>query len=350
MAKQALYYYTKRSYRHARDEDPFQYLNYVDSIQKENVALLSSFDTTRFSTDFNLYIHTYLKYRYVDPRWMFKVDMGHYDENGRPIYKDLPDEYYDFIWAIDLDNQKAYNNLFYLNALDRYLFEALNKPKEIQDKLVVEESFFSRKYHLIKSTFKGKILDFQLTKFMNHYAISALKNEDWSEVMADYKRTCQTPEYIEIVENTYGRSTKLSKGNPAPNFVLENINGDTVSLASLKSKVVFIDFWATWCSPCKSTLFKTEALVEKFKDNENVAILLINIDDKKERWKNYIDTKKIKGLHLFASPEQSKKLFKDFNFNGIPHYILIGKEGEMIDPNAINDYTLERRIEYLSNK
>lgn len=351
LATQTLHYYQKRAYRHARNMDPFLYLEYVDSIQNENRVLLNSFDTTLFSNDFNGYIKNYLKYGYVDPRWMFKVDFSNRGENGRPIYKDLPDDYYAFIWAIDLDNQKAYDNPYYSNALSRYIYEVLLNPKGVHDTVEVKNEFhYERRYDFLKSTFKGKVLDFQLTKFMHHYTPKSHESEGWNALMEDYKRTCQTPEYIELIENIYLRSTKLSKGNPAPNFVLENSKGDTVSLASLKGKVVFIDFWATWCSPCLIALPQTEALAKKFKENENVIILFVNVEDKKEKWKNYIDKENVKGLHLFAAAEQSKELFKKYNFSGLPHYVLIGKNGEMIDANVIDTSLLERNIDSFSKK
>lgn len=345
MAAQSRSFYFKRAYRYAPNEDPYRYLAYVDSIQNENIALLNSFDSTQFSDDFKLYIHNGLKYRFVDARWMFQVDFNNRDENGKPTYKDLPADYFNFIWEIDLDDQAAYDNVYYSNALERYLFEAIRKLDNEADSTVKKESFYEKEFRLINSMFRGEVLDFQLTKAMYHYVVRVLQDGGGIPFISDYRKTCKTPEYVDIIDLALQRRMNLAKGSSAPNFTLENEKGERVSLASLKDKVVFIDFWATWCSPCTSTLYKTEALAEKFKTNENVAILLINVGDDKERWKKYIENEKIKGMHLFANGEESKKLFKDYNFNGIPHYVLIGKNGEMINANAKNIYPLERLID-----
>lgn len=351
LAKQTLSFLEKRAYRHSKDMDPFLYLEYVDSIQNKNKDLLNSFNSDLFSEDFENYIKSYLKYRFVDPKWMFKVDFSQYDENGKPFYKELPDDYYDFIWNINLNDQKAYDNTYYSNALSRYIYEAQKKLEPINDTVDIKELlFYKRRYYLIKSLFTGKVLDFQLTKFMNHYTPHLQKYEKWNELREDYKLTCKTPEYIQMIENLDLRTKNLASGKPAPNFVLENFKGDTVSLASLKGKVVYIDFWATWCSPCLSTLFKTEELVEEFIDNENVVIVFINIKDNKEKWSNYVEAKNVKGLHLYADEEQSKELFMNYNFNGLPHYVLIGKNGEMLDANVTDSSSLINRIESYSKK
>src|SRR5690554_5172391 len=220
LATQTQYYFNKRAYRHTKDQDPFQYLEYVDSIEKANIHLYNSFDKNLFTEDFNLYMKNYLKYRFVDPRWMFKVDFSKFDENGKPNYKDLPDDYYAFIWDIDLNDQEAYDNTFYSNAIERYIFEVMSRKDYVNDTSPDKNKFpfYVNRYHLIKSSFKGKVLDFQLTKFMNHYASFQHEDEYWEELMIDYKNTCHNQEYIDIIVNQYKRSTSLSYGKNAPNF------------------------------------------------------------------------------------------------------------------------------------
>jgi peroxiredoxin len=75
----------------------------------------------------------------------------------------------------------------------------------------------------------------------------------------------------------------------APDFTLKDLDGDTVSLASQKGKVVFIDFWASWCPPCRESIPRVEALYQKLK-NENVAFLGINLENDPRSTKKFAVT------------------------------------------------------------
>src|SRR5262245_16789827 len=71
----------------------------------------------------------------------------------------------------------------------------------------------------------------------------------------------------------------VGKGQKAPDFSLPTLSGGTMSLASLRGKVVLIDFWAQWCEPCKKELPQLEKLSKEFKD---VVILTVNLDKSKD--------------------------------------------------------------------
>ena len=128
----------------------------------------------------------------------------------------------------------------------------------------------------------------------------------------------------------------LKRGNPAPDFEYESLEGEMVSLSSLKGNVVYIDVWATWCGPCVKEFPNSRALKEKFKDAEDVKWVYVSIDDAnaREKWKKAVAKHQLKGIHLFSGQGWNATIAKRYQIRGIPRYILVDKAGNIYDSNA----------------
>ena len=121
---------------------------------------------------------------------------------------------------------------------------------------------------------------------------------------------------------------KPTKGSQtAPNFSLEDLNGKKVDLKQFRGKVVFLNFWATWCGPCKEEMPSMEALYQKFKER-GFVFLAISVDyEEKKKVKEFID----KHHYTFPVLIDSKCLTLDlYGVKGIPTTILIDKKGRMV--------------------
>jgi thiol-disulfide isomerase/thioredoxin len=101
-----------------------------------------------------------------------------------------------------------------------------------------------------------------------------------------------------------------------------------------KGKVVYVDFWASWCPPCRGEMPHSKALHEQFKDNKNVVFLYITFDRTEEAWKNGIDKMAIKGYHWYPSEKQRQDIVQKFGVSGIPRYMLIDKKGSIVNQDA----------------
>lgn len=120
--------------------------------------------------------------------------------------------------------------------------------------------------------------------------------------------------------------------SPAKSFSLKNLKGETISLASLKGKVVVLDFWATWCGRCKVSFPAMQKAVEKFKDDKDVAFLFIDTWENKEPKQmqkdaqTFISTNKYSFNVLLDSDD---KTITDYEVNGIPTKFIINKKGNI---------------------
>ena len=152
--------------------------------------------------------------------------------------------------------------------------------------------------------------------------------------MATFKSTSKNEEHLEEIQKTFKLASALVKGKPAPGFNYPDIKGEKVSLNDLKGKYVYIDVWATWCGPCKAELPHLEKLQEKYHDNPNIVFTSISIDEDKEAWEKMVTEKEMKGVQLFADGAWNSSLCEEYIINGIPRFILIDKEGNLVEKDA----------------
>ena len=128
--------------------------------------------------------------------------------------------------------------------------------------------------------------------------------------------------------------SKLTAGSPAPEFTLTDNHGQPVSLSSFRGKTVYMDFWASWCMPCVVAMPDSKKLMEKYKDRQDIIFLYVNVRDDTKKWQRFLKKQKMGGIHLFATRDQSDKLLSDYSFSGLPHYVLIDKDGNLVNPNS----------------
>lgn len=114
----------------------------------------------------------------------------------------------------------------------------------------------------------------------------------------------------------------------SPSFSLVNLDGNKVDIADLKGKVVVVDFWATWCGPCKASFPGMQKMVNKYKDNPNVKFVFVdtweNAEDKQKVVKDFITTNK---YSFDVWMDNENKVVEQFKVDGIPTKFVIDKSG-----------------------
>ena len=120
----------------------------------------------------------------------------------------------------------------------------------------------------------------------------------------------------------------------APNFSLVDFNGNSVSLSDYKNKIVVLDFWATWCAPCKKSFPAMQMAINKFKDDKNVEFLFIHTwereADPTQSAKEYITSNNydFKVLMDLKNPEtKSNEVVSLYKVRGIPAKFVVDDNG-----------------------
>lgn len=124
---------------------------------------------------------------------------------------------------------------------------------------------------------------------------------------------------------------------PAPVFNLKNLSGENVTLASLKGKVVIVDFWSTWCGPCKASFPAMQKIVQKYKKNPDVVFLFIDTWESGEERKSdvvgFLEKNKYDFNVLYDEARQGSAsdfiVVSDFKVSGIPTKFVIDKDSNI---------------------
>jgi len=120
-----------------------------------------------------------------------------------------------------------------------------------------------------------------------------------------------------------GESGKSSKRIKAPAFEVKSLKGETISLAKLKGKVVFLEFWATWCPPCVMSAPQVEKMVGEYKE-KNVEFVSVSVDQNESSVRRFVSRYSLTSKVALA---QNSGIQERYGISGIPAFFVIDKEG-----------------------
>ena len=131
----------------------------------------------------------------------------------------------------------------------------------------------------------------------------------------------------------YGCNKEVEALQTAPDFTLRDLNGDSDSLSNYKGKIVLLDFWATWCAPCRFSIPELVELQKKYRD-QGVVVLGVSMDDPQIFPDNYIlafkEAYKMNYKILRADQKVAMDYFGTENM-AIPTLFVINREGKLVD-------------------
>ncbi len=187
-----------------------------------------------------------------------------------------------------------------------------------------------------KGDYPAGIKEYLIAKNVNEFLRAQGITPFVDTIFNHFKKEYSHSPYLASLQERYGKWLAITPGQPAPDFTGNTPEGKKLSLSDLKGKVIYIDVWATWCSPCIQEFPYSRKLQQQFEGNEQVVFLYVSVDKDKdqEKWKKMLADKQLKGTHILDPREGDSSIWKAYLISGIPRYILIDQAGNIADAEA----------------
>lgn len=259
------------------------------------------------------------------------------------------------IYYFDDDNESTqlflkngYNLNMYVDANNfdetvKYTGKGSENSNYLAEKILFEEKTYDQDFDALgMNELDAKIIE--MSTSINEF-IDSKKGIDSMLVVANKQELGMM---MQSFKNYYGEMISLRidmpKGAPSPVFEnFDNIDGSKTSLSDLKGKNVYIDVWATWCAPCIEEIPALKQLEKDYKD-KNVAFVSMSIDDDrahggsweqaKTDWQQMVREMNLGGIQIYAPNGWQTQFIKDYRIKGIPRFILLDKNGNIVDASA----------------
>lgn len=310
-----------------RETQPDEFTRFAQTAINEVTGAMNEFHSENplgssfrdyFTTDFTYQVYGYqLSY----PMYLEYI----YDEEEIP---EIPEDYYAFLDdAVDFTREDlmigsaaSFHSTYiqyYLSENEERIPEDLTYPEMIM--WVAEEVFEGD----VKNYTKAFGINFQFNHGDFHTAV---------ENYESFQSSNNWEHLNELLTSSYNQALKVAPGVEAPEITLTDINGEEVSLSDFRGKVVYLDFWASWCGPCMREMPYAKELKKRFDGEEDLVFLYVSVDEDEQAWRSTVEQHDIKGVHLNVKGMQHD-VAQSYNVQGVPSFFLIDREGIIHDNN-----------------
>jgi peroxiredoxin len=236
-----------------------------------------------------------------------------------------------------------------LDSLNKAFQSIMETSKMDAARMDSVSRIFEAPYNAIVNSANEEMID-KLKKNTDMYAslmaIQALDPDRYADI---YKAVDQglikkypNERNVKMFHNVVLSMLSTAIGQPAPEIELETPEGKELALSSLKGKVVLIDFWASWCGPCRKEMPNVVKAYAKFK-NMGFEIFGVSLDQDKARWIEAIQKDGITWPQVSDLKQWQSSVVRQYNIQGIPYTVLLDREGNILAKNLRGE-ELEKKL------
>ena len=239
-----------------------------------------------------------------------------------------------------------------INAIDAKYIAANNDKKnnkEFKDQLMAEYRGIMKERDSLTKSYLNKNADsyfslMALSEMTNGNSDKAISNElSFKNLSPKLKASKEGINLSRLIEA--GRTTAV--GAIASDFTENDVNGEPVKLSDFKGKYVLLDFWASWCGPCRAENPNVLKAYNKYKD-KNFTVLGVSLDAKKEPWLAAVKTDGLTWTEVADLKGWNNMAAKQYSIRAIPQNFLIDPTGKIVGKNLRGD-DLEAKLASLLN-
>lgn len=158
---------------------------------------------------------------------------------------------------------------------------------------------------------------------------SQVEGAELDSITSKFAPEIGTSEYVVKLKEMIAEQKKTAVGVEAPDFTMNDPEGKPVQLSSLRGKVVMIDFWASWCAPCRQENPNVVKLYQQYHD-KGFEIIGVSLDRAKEEWVQAIKDDQLSWIHVSDLQYWQNAAARLYGVNSIPQTYLLDKEGKII--------------------
>ncbi len=206
------------------------------------------------------------------------------------------------------------------------------------EELEADQKAFNIKY----AKENGKSVVAAYIAYRNAYNINL---EELKDIVNSFDSTLNNTEYVKSLNKRIDILEKTAVGQPAIDFTQNDPEGNPIKLSSFKGKYLLVDFWASWCGPCRKENPNVVKLYEKYKD-KGFDILGVSFDKNKDAWLKAIEKDGLVWNQVSDLKYWSNAVGKLYGIRSIPHTMLIDPEGKIVAHKLYGD-ELDKKLEEL---
>ncbi len=176
-------------------------------------------------------------------------------------------------------------------------------------------------------------------------SLHAYEYEELAEIAKHFPENLNTVSYVKIIKEYVEKLGRVAVGQPAVDFTQNDAEGNPISLSSFKGQWVLVDFWASWCSPCRAENPNVVATYNQYKDR-NFTILGVSFDQNKAAWLKAIEDDNLTWTHVSDLKGWRNAVGEIYAIKSIPQNILLNPEGTIVAKNLRGE-DLGKKLEEL---